>query len=240
MSKATDTQHLTLIRGLALGVTAGVFVGLSNYVHREIQRRGYPSWQECQCEYKNQRVIFQVWHCRHEQQGETIVSQEWGTYLLDPPRLLRQLLHQGSQILAVLNPRGRYVERITLSPQQAQQFASLLRSLYTENTENGEQEDEDSNSEAISTQVDHVVWRREVLHFPRYIFDVCTRRLYPIHLSPERASQAQALPALWDPHRNLPLTTEGTLLNLGIGTRIDCIGWNTAQISYCTARLNQL
>lgn len=237
MSEAHGVQHIRLIRGLALGLTAGVCTGLANYVHREIQRRGYPSWQECECEYKNQRVIFQVWYSRHEQQGETIVSHEWGNYLIDPPGLVRRTLHHCSQFLAVLNPRGRYVERVTLSPQQAQQFASLLRSLHAEN---GELEnEEEGNSETVSTQTDHVVWRREVLHFPRYIFDVCMRRLYPVHLSPERASQARALPALWDPHRNLPLTSEGTLLSLGIGTRIDCIGWNATQISYCTARLKQ-
>ncbi|HTK10180.1 MAG TPA: hypothetical protein VL485_23610 [Ktedonobacteraceae bacterium] len=235
MSTAPVTQQMKLIRGLALGVTASAVVMLADYVRREIQRRGYPSWQECQCEYKHQKIIFQVWHSRHEQQGETIVSQEWGTYLIDPPHTMRRFLHHGSQILAILNPRGRYVERVTLSPQQAQHFASLLRSLYAD----GSDQEEDTGKDLVSTQVDRVVWRREVLHFPRYIFDVCLRRLYPVHLSQERAAQAQALPALWDPHRNLPLTSEGSLLHLGIGTRIDCIGWNASQISYCTARLGQ-
>jgi hypothetical protein len=234
MSAAPITQRPKLIRGLALGATAGALFLFAEYIRGEIQRRGYPTWQECQCEYKHQQVIFQVWHSRHEQQGETIVSQEWGTYLIDPPSAIRRLLHHGSQYLAVLNPRGRYVERVALSPQQAQHFTSLLRALYADGTDQDE-----VSKDLVSTQVDHVVWRREILHFPSYIFDVCLRRLYPVHLSQERAAQAQSLPALWDPHRNLPLTTEGPLLNLGIGTRIDCIGWNASQISYCTARLEQ-
>jgi hypothetical protein len=230
---SSDTQSMKLVRGLSLGVSAGLLAGLGGYVQREIQRRGYPTWHECPCEYKNQQVIFQVWYGRHEQQGETIVSQEWGTYLINPPPLLRRVLHHCSQVLAVLNPRGRYIERITLTPQQAQHFASLLRSLYAENAE------QEESKESVSTRTDHVIWRREVLHSPRSIFDLSMRRLYPVHLSAERATQAQALPALWDPHRNLPLTSEGSLLNLNIGTRVDCIGWTASQISYCTARLAQ-
>jgi hypothetical protein len=235
MSEAPGTQSIKLFRGLAVGVFTSLAIALAGYTRREIHRRGYPSWQECQCDYKNHKLIFQVWHNRHEQQGETIVSHEWGTYLIDPPQPVRRILHEGSQFFAALNPRGRYVERVTLSPQQAQQFASLMRSLYSENSDT----DDELSNESVSTQIDHVIWRREVLHFPRYIFDVCMRRLYPVHLSQEKAAQAQALPALWDPHRNLPLTSEGTLLSLGVGTRIDCIGWNASQISYCTARLDQ-
>ncbi|GCE17736.1 hypothetical protein [Dictyobacter kobayashii] len=52
-----------------------------------------------------------------------------------------------------------------------------------------------------------MIWRREVLHFPRYLFDACLRRLYPVNVSSERLTREEGLPALWDPTSNLPLPT---------------------------------
>ncbi len=65
------------------------------------------------------------------------------------------------------------------------------------------------------------------------------RRLYPTHIPQERMATAQPLPALWDPQSNLPLPTEGELLETPLGTRIDCIGWTPSQISYCTVRTKE-
>lgn len=222
--KNTKTFRNSLVLStLALGTTAGIVTTLNRYVQHEIRRRGYPAWEECHCDFKAQPMIFQVWYSRHEQRGETIVAQEWGTLLLNPPQWLRRLLHHSSQAIATLNPQGRYVERVTLSPQAAHQLALLLRSL--------------DQNEDISFADAHIIWRREVLRVPRHIFDMWTRRLYPAHVSAERIDTVQPLPALWDPHSDLPLPSEGPLLETPVGTRIDYIGWTPSQISYCTARL---
>ncbi|GAC1479328.1 MAG: hypothetical protein NVS2B12_34100 [Ktedonobacteraceae bacterium] len=93
-----------------------------------------------------------------------------------------------------------------------------------------------SEEEDTSPANTHIVWKREILYAPRYFFDKCIRRLYPTQISQERIATAQPLPALWDPQSNLPLPTEGELLDTPIGTRIDCIGWTPSQISYCTVR----
>lgn len=212
-----------LFSTLALGTTAGVMTTLGRYVQKEIRRRGYPSWQECRCDFKSQPTIFQVWYSQHGQRGETIVAQEWGSLLLNPPQWFRRFLHHSSQVIATLNPQGRYVERITLTPQAAHQLALFLRSL-------------DQHEDTPLTDA-HIVWRREVLRIPRHIFDVWIRRLYPSHVSAERSAELQSLPALWDPYNDLPLPSEGTLLETPPGTRIDYIGWTPSQISYCTVRL---
>lgn len=225
MKESTRTRSMIVFSGVALGTTAGVIVTLVRYVRQEVQRRGYPSWEECRCDFKAQSTIFQVWHARNEQRGETIVSQEWGIYLVRPTQWLRRFLHHSAQTIATLNPYNRYVERITLSPQEAYLLAAMLHASVS---------NEDPDEEFTSS---YIVWRREVLHFPRYFFDACVRRIYPAHVSPERFAQAEALPALWDPRSSLPLPTEGQLLDTPVGTRIDCIGWSPAQISYCTARL---
>lgn len=224
----TRASSKFLLSGAALGVTTGALMALGRYVQREIHRRGYPSWEACRCDFKIKQTIFQIWYSRHEQRGETIVSHEWGSYLSNPAPWLRRLLHYSSQVLATLNPRGRYVERATLSPQESRNFVALLRAASS-SEENGEELPENGCQ---------IVWRREILHVPRYPFDAFVRRLYPSHVPSERSEQAQPLPVLWDPACNLPLTTEGNLLDTPIGTRIDYIGWTPSQISYCTARLN--
>jgi len=229
MKETARTRSMLILTSLALGTTAGAITTLGRYVRREIGRRGYPSWDACRCDYKAKEYIFQVLHSRNERRGETVVSHEWGIYLLKPPLWLRRVLHHGAQIAATLNPSGRYVERITLSPQEAYQLAALLHKASS----NEEPLEEPELEQA------RIVWRRELLHIPRYSFDVCIRRLYPAHISSERAAEAQALPAIWDPHSNLPLPTEGTLLETPTGTRIDYIGWTPVQVSYCTARLKQ-
>ena len=226
MKVSTNKRSLLLVTGTTLSVATGATSLLIRYVRREIQRRGYPGWEECQCDFKNQETIFQVWHSRHEQRGETIVSQEWGTYLVHPPTWLRQLLHHSTQALAVINPLDRYIERVTLSPQQSYQFAGILHASTT----NEDLPEPDFQNES------YVVWRREILHVPRYLFDACLRRLYPVNLPPARVSDVEALPVLWDPANNLPLPNEGPLLDTPVGTRIDCIGWAPAQIAYCTVR----
>ena len=222
MRETTSTRGFILVAGVALGATAGIITSLRNYVRREVRRRGYPSWQTCRCDFKTQASIFQVWHSQHERQGETIVAQEWGTLLVNPPQWLRRFLHTSSQALATLNPQGRYLERVTLTPQEAHRFALLLQAAL-------------SNEEPMLENA-HIVWRREILHAPRSIVDTCLRRLYPTHIPQERVTDAQALPALWDPHTDLPVPTEGPLLEMPIGTRIDYIGWTPSQISYCTMR----
>ncbi len=230
MEMAETRPRTTLITtGLLLGagVTAGVLTVLTRYVQQEIRRRGYPSWDECQCELKTQPTIFQVWHSRHKQRGETIVTHEWGVYLTRPAQWHRRFLHRSAQVLATLNPFGRHVEHIALRPQEARQYAALLHAGSS-----GEETDENEPPETP-----YVAWRSEVLHFPRYLFDACTRRLYPAHIGRERLAQAQSLPAIWDPHSNLPLPLDGPLQRTPLGTRIDCIGWTPAQISYCTARI---
>lgn len=225
MTDKKISRNSLLFSTVVLGTTAGIITTLGRYVRHEIRRRGYPSWEECHCDFKSQPVIFQVWYSQHEQRGETIVAQEWGSLLLNPPQWLRRLLHHSSQAIATLNPQGRYVERVTLSPQAAHQLAQLLRSL-------------DQNEDISSANTDaHIVWRREVLRVPRHIFDMWTRRLYPAHVPAERADTVQPLPALWDPYHDLPLPSEGPLLETPSGTRIDYIGWTPSQISYCTARL---
>lgn len=222
--KETPTTRGTILLGVvALGATASVLTSLGKFVNREIRRRGYPSWEACQCEFKQSDAIFQVWHSRHQRRGETIVAHEWGSYLTHPAPWLRRFLHYSSQVFATLNLGSRYLERVTLSPQEAYQFARLLHSSAS---------DEELASNA------QIVWKREILHYPGYPFGICTRRLYPAHVSEERSAEAQPIPALWDPRRDLPLPTEGTLLDTPIGTRVDYIGWTPSQISYCTARVN--
>src|SRR5713226_6465870 len=206
-----------------VGATAGALTTLGSYVRREIRRRGYPAWDRCRCDFKSQPTFFQVWHSQHQQRGETIFAEEWGILLSNPPQWLRRLLHHSSQVAATLNPRGNYVERVALSPQEARQLAFLLRATSSE----------EENKSPVHT---HIVWKREILYAPRHFFDKCIRRLYPTHISQERIATAQPLPALWDPQSNLPLPTEGELLDTPIGTRIDCIGWTPSQISYCTVR----
>ena len=223
---STNKRNLLIVSGALIGTVAGAASLLGRYVQREIQRRGYPTWRECQCDFKTQDTIFQVWHSRHEQRGETIIAQEWGTYLVHPPTWLRALLHHSTQVLAVLNPFGHYIERVTLSPQQSYQFAAILHASAT---------NEDLPEPTFKDDL-YVIWRREVLHFPRYLFDAYLRRLYPVNVSSERLTQEESLPALWDPTSNLPLPNEGPLLETPVGTRIDCIGWAPAQISYCTMR----
>jgi len=217
-----------MVTGLAVGGIAAL-AALGGYVQREIQRRGYPSWEVCRCDFKHKQNIYQVWFSRHERRGETVVAEERGIYLVNPAQWLRHLLHSSAQVLAVLNPRSRYLERVMLSPQEARHFAVLLR------TGNGE--DLDTTPEQ---ETNHIVWRREILHVPRYLFDTYIRRLYPTPVSQEQIERNPydpALPALWDPHTDLPLPTEGALLHTPNGTRVDYIGWTASQISYCTARI---
>ncbi len=227
MNETERIRGLIFATGIAIGTGIAAGAALLRYVRHEIQRRGYPSWEECQCDFKSEATIFQVWHSRHEQRGETVVSHEWGVYLVQPARWLRHLLHTIAQMGAVLNPGGRYVERVTLSPQDAYLFAAILHARAT----NEDEEEEASNERYM------IVWRREVLHYPNYFFDACIRRLYPAHVSTENKARAEALAVVWDPRTSLPLPTEGTLLDTPVGTRIDAIGWTPTQISYCTARL---
>lgn len=222
MKETLRSRNIILV-ATALSATAGIATALGSYVRHEMKRRGYPSWQECRCDFKAKRAVFQVWYSRHERQGETIVAHEWGAYLPDLSPWLRRFLHYGSQVCATLNPRGRYVERVALSPQEALQFALLLHAV--------------SSVEELPEGSGQIVWRREVLHVPRHLFDAYILRLYPVHVSAERREQMQSLPALWDPHSDLPLPSQGLLLELPVGTRIDYIGWTPSQISYCTARL---
>jgi hypothetical protein len=225
----TRIRTLLLIGGFTIGFTTGTLVTLKHYVQQEIYRRGYPSWEECRCDFKTQPIIFQVWHSRNRQQGETIVSQEWGMYLVQPPRWLRHLLHSSAQTLAIMNPRKHQLERVTLSPQESYQFASLLHARTTN----------EDLPEPPPEEHSYIAWRRENLHFPRYLFDVNIQRLYPAHIAPERLHHAEDLPVLWDQQSNLPLPTEGgALIKTPIGTHIDYIGWSPTQISYCTARIH--
>jgi hypothetical protein len=213
---------------MALGSVA-VLAALGEHVRHEIQRRGYPSWDTCNCDFKHKQNIYQIWFSRHEQRGETVVVEERGIYLVNPTLWLRRFLHSSAQILAILNPRNRYVERVVLSPQEAHQFAVMLRSGNSEEPE-----------EELAQESGQIVWRREILHVPRYLFDTYIRRLYPTHISQERIEHDPhdpSLPALWDPHTDLPLPIEGTLLETPNGTRIDYVGWTSSQISYCTARV---
>ena len=224
---AVARRVLTLTwTSFALGATAGAVTTLSRYVRREIHRRHYPAWEDCHCAFKSQDSIFQVLLSRHEQRGETVFAEEWGLTLSHPPQWLRRLLHHGSQVCATLNPGDNYVERVSLSPQEASKLASLLFAATT-------------SEDAARETGPHIVWRREVLYSPRHFFDKCMRRLYPTYIPQERVSTAQPLPALWDPNSNLPLPTEGELLDTPLGTRIDCIGWTPSQISYCTVRTNE-
>jgi hypothetical protein len=226
MKEQAEIRNTLLLTGAALSATAAL-AALGRYVRGEIQRRGYPSWDVCRCDFKHKSTIYQVWFSRNERRGETIVMEERGMYLAHPAGWLRRFLHHSSQVIAALNPRGRYVEHVMLSPQEAHQFAVLLHTASM-NEESGEEP---------TPQPGHIIWRREVLHVPRYPFDAYVQRLYPAHIPQERSEQAQPLPALWDPHNDLPLAGEGTLLETPTGTRIDYIGWTPSQISYCTARL---
>src|SRR5438105_8187673 len=117
MRKPTHKPFTLTCIGIVIAATVGALATLSRHVRHEIRRRGYPSWENCHCDFKSKHIIFQVWHSRHEQHGETIVAQEWGLRLSNPPGWLRRLLHYSSQVLATLNPRGNYVERVGLSPQ---------------------------------------------------------------------------------------------------------------------------
>jgi len=227
MSYRTGRQRLLTITSLSflIGATAATVTTLGSYVRGEIRRRRYPSWEQCRCDFKMKETIFQVWHSQHEQRGETIFAEEWGLQLTNPPQWLRRLFHSSSQIIATLNPRGNYVERVALSPQEARQLALLLRAMSSEEEE--------------TPEYTHIGWKREILYAPRHLFDKCIRRLYPMHIPQERVSTAQPLPALWDPRSNLPLTTEGELLDTPLGTRIDCIGLTPSQISYCTVRTKE-
>lgn len=229
MKEISGARGIFVLGSLAaVSAAAGGVAALARHVQREIERRGYPSWEDCNCELKREKAIFQVLHSHHDQRGETIVLHEWGIYLYKPPLWLRRFLHHAAQVIAALNPKGNYVKRVTLLPQEAPQFAALLRASFS-NSEELSQDYEQSSS--------YVVWRREVLHFPHYLFDACVRRLYPAHVSPERLTQTEPLAALWDPRSNLPLPTEGAVLATPPDTRIDCIGWTPTQVSYCTARL---
>ncbi len=226
--KGSEKTRNTIILTAAL-FASGALISLLNYALREIERRGYPSWDECQCDFKLQQTIFQVWHSYHEQRGETIVAQEWGMYLVNPPQWLRQLLHHSTQFITVLKPGDNYLERVTLSPQESYQFASILHASTTN----------EDLPELPQDEREYITWKREVLHFPRYFLDAYLRRLYPMHIASDQVAQAEGLPALWDPVSNLPLPSEGTLLDVPDGTRIDCVGWSPSQISYCTARLTE-
>ncbi|GCE11488.1 hypothetical protein [Tengunoibacter tsumagoiensis] len=228
MKETTPTRSTLLLTGLALGTGMALLTALVTTIRQEIRHRGYPSWEECQCDFKVSKTIFQVWQSSNEQRGETIVSEEWGVYLVKPAQWLRRLMHYSAQVIATLNPRQRYLERVTLSPQEAYLLAAMLHA----NVSNEDLSDE------YTSEPSYVIWRREVLHFPKHLFDSCIRRLYPVQISPERLHQAQGLPVLWDPQTSLPLATESNLLNAPLGTRIDCVGWSPAQITYCTARLN--
>lgn len=226
MKETTRPRHTVIFTSIALSATAGALVTLSKYICHEIERRGYPSWDACHCDFKTKQTIFQVWYSRHKRRGETIVAQEWGSYLCNPPLWMRRFLHHGSQVMATLNPRGRYVQRVSLNPQEAHRFVALLRGASTQ----------DETAEELPVENGHVVWRREILHVPHYPLDAFVRRLYPAHVAKERA---RALPALWDPHSDLPLPTESVLLDTPLGTRIDYIGWTSSQVSYCTARIRE-
>lgn len=230
MKGSAMTRGTLLLTGTIIALTSGTIAGLMSYAQREIQRRGYPGWQECRCDFKTEQIIFQVWHSRHKQRGETIVAQEWGAYLVNPPQWLRQFLHYSTQFITVIKPDGHYVERVTLSPQESYQFASILHASTTN----------EDLPELPPEERAYITWRREVLHLPRYFFDAYLRRIYPAHIAADQVARAEGLPALWDPFSNLPLPTEGTLLEVPNGTRIDCIGWSPSQISYCTARLAEM
>src|ERR1700676_551149 len=90
----------------AVGATARTLTTLGSYVRGEMRRRGYPSWEQCHCDFKAKETIFQVWHSQHEQRGETIFAEEWGLQLTKPPQWLRRLLHPTSQPTPTPNPRG--------------------------------------------------------------------------------------------------------------------------------------
>lgn len=225
MKKTTRTRNLIIFT--ALGAATGALTVLSRYVHKEIVRRGYPSWRECQCAFKTRQTLFPVLYSRHKRRGETVFSQEWGMTLVRPPYWLRRLLHHSAQIAATLNPSGRYVERSVLNPQEARQFALLLQITSAS-------EEDFAEEEALEHM--RTVWRCEVLHVPLHLVDVHIRRLYPIRVSRDRDDLVKSLPVLWDHYHKLPLPGERVLLETPDGTRIDYIGWTPSQISYCTAR----
>lgn len=237
MKEITKTSNIIALSGLALvGLTAGAAFSVSRYIRNEIRRRGYPAWDNCLCDFKTHQTIYQVWHSTNERRGETIISHEWGIYLTHPAPWQRRFLHHGAQILAVLNPLGRYVQHVTIPPQQAQQYSAMLRSNGAE-SENELTQATQSSSTAAPSPTSYITWRSEVLRFPRYLFDACIRRLYPAHIAPERLSQVRPLDAIWDPHSNLLLPIAGSLLDTPEQARIDCIGWAPSQVSYCTTRI---
>jgi hypothetical protein len=237
MRDRSRTRNLVMLTSVVFG-TMSILSILNRHIRQEMQKRGYPSWDICHCNFKTQRTVFLVCHSQHEQRGETIVSQEWGIPLNDPPEWLRYLLHVGAQVGAILNPSGHYVERVTITPQEAQHFAVLLRSVLTNEGKEAKETNETSEevSQTGSPDASYLIWRREVLHVPRYAFDPYTCRLYPVQVSQERSTQVQPLPALWDVTSKLPLPGGEPLLETPIGTRIDYIGWTPSQISYCTMR----
>src|SRR6266571_2968745 len=87
--------------------------------------------------------------------------------------------------------------------------------------------------------------RKKRVNWPSYCAHPHPRKKH-LHLVPissgdakycmPRAISSINAPAVWDPQSNLPLPTEGELLDTPIGTRIDYIGWTPSQISYCTVR----
>src|SRR5579859_5947299 len=127
------TRNLLIVT--ALGATA-MLTMLGRYLRSEIVSRGYPYWQQCQCDRRP--IVFLVLHSRHRQRGETIFSQEWGVTLINPPRWLRRFLHHSAQVLATLNPGDRYVQCGVLNPQEARQLApSLLLTTSTDEESTG-------------------------------------------------------------------------------------------------------
>ena len=109
MKELDSLRSTFVVTGLTVGGIAAL-AALSGYVRREIQRRGYPSWDACRCDFKYKQNIYQVWFSRHERRGETVVAEERGIYLINPALWLRRLLHTGrvhdcelygSQIVAV-------------------------------------------------------------------------------------------------------------------------------------------
>src|SRR2546425_10676333 len=118
MKETASLRGQFIIAGMALGSVA-MLAALGEHVRREVQRRGYPSWEACHCDFKHKQNIYQIWFSRHEQRGETVVVEERGIYLVNSTLWLRRFLHSSAQILAILNPRNRYVERVLLSPQEA-------------------------------------------------------------------------------------------------------------------------
>ena len=81
MKEMDNLRSTFVVTGLAVGGVAAL-TALGGYVRREIQRRGYPSWESCRCDFKYKQNIYQVWFSRHERRGETVVAEERGIYLV--------------------------------------------------------------------------------------------------------------------------------------------------------------